>query len=97
MGHRVSSAGVVPQQKKVEAIFVHPRPGSLQELQGFLGTVNFYHRFLPAAAKLLRPLTDALRGGKAIKERVNRDGRGLLSNQGGLGQSRPAGPPQPWS
>ncbi len=49
---------------------MHPSPGSLQELQGFLGTVNFYPRFLPAAAKLLRPLTDALRGGKAAKERI---------------------------
>ena len=70
LGHRVSAAGVAPLCKKVEAILAHPRPGSLQELQGFLGTVNFYRRFLPAAAKLLRPLTDALRGGKAAKERI---------------------------
>jgi hypothetical protein len=70
LGHRVSAAGVAPLQKKVEAILAHPRPGSLQELQGFLGTVNFYRRFLPAAAKLLRPLTDALRGGKAAREQI---------------------------
>ena len=70
LGHRVSAAGVAPLRKKVEAIQTHPRPGSLQELQGFLGTVNFYRRFLPAAAKLLRPLTDALRGGKAAKEQI---------------------------
>jgi hypothetical protein len=66
----VSAACVALLRKKVEAILAHPRPGSLQELQGFLGTVNFYRRFLPAAPKLLRPLTDALRGGKAAKERI---------------------------
>jgi hypothetical protein len=66
----VSAAGVAPLRKKVEAILAQPRPGSLQELQGFLGTVNFYRRFLPAAAKLLRPLTDALRGGKEARERI---------------------------
>ncbi len=59
-----------PLQKKVDAILAHPRPASLQELQGFLGTVNFYHRFLPAATKLLLPLTEALRGCKAAKETI---------------------------
>jgi hypothetical protein len=30
-------------------------------LQTFLGMVNFYRRFIPAAANILLPLTDALR------------------------------------
>ena len=34
----------------------------MKELQGFLGTVNFYRRFIRGAAHLLRPLTDVLRG-----------------------------------
>ncbi len=29
----------------------------------FLGMVNFYHHFLPGVARVLRPLTDCLRGG----------------------------------
>ncbi len=29
----------------------------------FLGMVNFYRRFLPGAARALKPLTDCLRGG----------------------------------
>jgi hypothetical protein len=32
-------------------------------MQAFLGVVNFYHRFVPAAAKILQPLTDSLKGG----------------------------------
>jgi hypothetical protein len=34
----------------------------VQDLQAFLGAVNFYRRFLPAAASLLQPLTDPLHG-----------------------------------
>jgi len=70
LGHRVSAAGVQPLAAKVDAILKHPRPNTIQELQGFLGTVNFYRRFLPAAAKLLKPLTDVLRGGHRPKEQV---------------------------
>ncbi len=42
----------------------------MQDLQAFLGTVNFYHRFLPAAASLLQPLTDALRGEARAKDKI---------------------------
>ncbi len=41
-----------------------PRPKIIKELQAFLGMVNFYRRFLPSIARTLRPLTDALRGGR---------------------------------
>jgi hypothetical protein len=43
---------------------------TVQDLQAFLGTVNFYHRFLPAAAGLLQPLTDALRGEARAKDKI---------------------------
>jgi hypothetical protein len=63
LGHRVSAAGISPLPHRVQALREHPQPGTVKELQGFLGAVNFYRRFVPAAAKILRPLTDALRGG----------------------------------
>ena len=47
----------------VQAVVEFPRPRTVKELQGFLGMVNFYRRFLPGAAAVLRPLTDCLRGG----------------------------------
>jgi hypothetical protein len=40
-------------------------------LQAFLGTVNFYRRFLPAAARILKPLTDLLINGPKGKEPVS--------------------------
>ncbi len=55
-------------KKKVDALLEHPRPQTVQDLQAFLGAVNFYRRFLPAVASLLQPLTDALRGEARAKD-----------------------------
>jgi cytoskeleton-associated protein 5 len=55
--------GATPLEDKVAAIRTFPRPTTVKELQGSLGTVNFYRRFIGGAAKILTPLTDALRGG----------------------------------
>jgi hypothetical protein len=38
-----------------------PHPTIIKELQAFLGMVNFYRRFLPSIAGMLRPLTAARR------------------------------------
>jgi hypothetical protein len=55
----------------VQAVLAHPEPTNIGELQVFLGTVNFYRRFLPAAAKILKPLTDLLIGGPKGMEPVS--------------------------
>jgi hypothetical protein len=52
-----------PLPSRVQAIVDFPRPATVKQLQAFLGLFNFYRRFIPAAAKLVRPLTGALRGG----------------------------------
>ena len=44
------------------AIQDFPRPTVIKELQAFLGVINFYQRFVPAAAQLLHPLYSALVG-----------------------------------
>jgi hypothetical protein len=69
-GHRVSAEGVAPLKKDVDALLEHPQPQKVQDLQAFLGTVNFYRRFLPAAASLLQPLTNALCGEARAKDKV---------------------------
>ncbi len=56
LGHHVSTAGVSPIASRVTAINDHPRPITVKELQGFLGVINFYRRFIPAAAHILKPL-----------------------------------------
>jgi hypothetical protein len=67
LGHRILSIGVEPLHKHVEAIQQHLRPAEMRALQSSLGLVNFYRRCIPAAARILWPLTDALRGSGKVK------------------------------
>ncbi|KAL6490077.1 hypothetical protein MHYP_G00004220 [Metynnis hypsauchen] len=70
LGHRITSSGAVPLPAKVEAIQSFVRPLTVKALQEFLGMVNFYHRFIPRAADLMRPLYEALKG-KTAKHLVD--------------------------
>jgi hypothetical protein len=54
----------MPLQDRLAAIRNHPLPKNVAQLQTYLGMVNFYRRFFPAAAAVLKPLTDATRGGQ---------------------------------
>ncbi len=62
LGHRVTAGGVNRLPTYVSAVLDFPRPSTVKELQGFLGLLNFYSRFLPAVARTLQLLTDALCG-----------------------------------
>ncbi len=61
LGHHITADGALPILKHVQAIQDFPAPQDKKQLQTFLGMVNFYRRFIPAAANILLPLTDALR------------------------------------
>ncbi|BHF69950.1 hypothetical protein SprV_0301299700 [Sparganum proliferum] len=68
LGHHVDAQGLRPLSSKVEAIRDFPLPTSKRQLQGFLGMVNFYRRFLPNCADLMLPLTNMLSGPKSPLE-----------------------------
>lgn len=61
--HYISVVGEVPLPDRTVSDFPHPT--SIKALQGFLGMVNFYNRFLPRAAHLLQPLYGTLKGKNA--------------------------------
>jgi hypothetical protein len=61
-GQRVSASSFAPLPSRVATIKKYPRPATVKQLLAFLGVFNFYRRFLPAAAKILRPLTDSTWG-----------------------------------
>jgi hypothetical protein len=63
LGHHLSATGIGPLPSRVQAFAEFPRPATVKQLQAFLGLLNFYWRFIPAAARLILPLTRALRGG----------------------------------
>ena len=62
LGHRVSADGVAPLPSSVEAVQQFPCPQNPKQLMSYLGLLNFYRRFIPRAAQILKPLTDALKG-----------------------------------
>jgi hypothetical protein len=70
LGHRISAEGATPLVDHVEAVRQFQQPADKQELQCFLGLVNFYRWFLPGAAGLLKPLTDALQGKGGQKRKL---------------------------
>jgi cleavage and polyadenylation specificity factor subunit 1 len=65
LGHNISVKGLSPLTHRVEAVSNFPQPHTVKQLQAFLGLFNFYRRFVPAAAAIVKPLTDALRGNPA--------------------------------
>jgi hypothetical protein len=60
LGHHITTEGAAPITRHVEAAQNFSRPQDKKQLQSFLGLVNFYRRFIPPAARILLPLTDAL-------------------------------------
>jgi hypothetical protein len=62
LGHHITAEGAEPLQQKVAAIANFQRPQDPKGMQRFLGMINFYRRFIKGAARILRPLTNALRG-----------------------------------
>jgi hypothetical protein len=63
LGHIISVAGSSPLPSRVEAIAAFPHLVMVCQLQAFLGLFNFYRKFIPAATRVVLPLTRALRGG----------------------------------
>jgi cleavage and polyadenylation specificity factor subunit 1 len=59
LGHRVTADGVSPLPSHVKAVTDFLRPATVKELKGFMGLINFYRRFIRAAAAILKPLTDS--------------------------------------
>lgn len=88
LGHHISHSGTVPMTTKVQAIKEFPQPKNIKSLQEFLGMLNFYHRFVPGLAGILRPLYCALKITKPRQTltwtqdmcKAFNDGKNALSN-----------------
>ena len=62
LGHHISQQGYSPRKAKMDAIQSFPPPTDSKQLQQFLGMINFYRKFLPNRAALLKPLYEAVKG-----------------------------------
>ena len=64
LGHLVDKHGIHPMPSKVKAIQDFPEPikatDQVKAMERFLGMINYYHRFIPHAAEIMKPLYDAM-------------------------------------
>ena len=65
LGHCISADGIHPIPEKVRAVLEAPPPTDVSQLRSFLGMINYYGKFLPNLAALLRPLYDLLQTAQA--------------------------------
>lgn len=56
LGHRITASGIEPRKEKVDEILNFPKPDTVVALKRFIGSANFYRRFLKNAAEYLAPL-----------------------------------------
>ena len=61
MGNIVSESGLKPDVEKVRAIIQMPTPQSKEELQRFLGMVNYFSEFIPNQSEITTPLRHLLK------------------------------------
>ena len=57
LGHIVSSSGVATDPTKVSAVEKWPTPTCVKDIKSFLGTVGYYHQFIPQFSATAKPLT----------------------------------------
>lgn len=60
IGHILSAQGVKPDEEKVRAVTEIPPPQSKQELQRFLGVVQYLAKFIPNMSDISAPLRKLL-------------------------------------
>ena len=56
LGHHIDSQGIHHCRTKYRQSRSSPQPTTMRKLREILGSVNFYHRFLPNAAHILQRL-----------------------------------------
>ena len=56
LGHKISGQGLQPTDEKIQAIQKAPAPKDITQLKSFLGSINYYSKFLSNLSNTLAPL-----------------------------------------
>ena len=64
LGHQVDASGIKATPEKIAAVENAPLPQNVQQLRSFLGLLNYYRKFLPNLATIVKPLNKLLQKGK---------------------------------
>ena len=70
--HIVSSEGIATDSEKIRCVKDWPVPQTLEQLQSFLGFVDYYRRFIKDFSKISRPLYDMFKGSGCNKKKKHR-------------------------
>lgn len=61
LGHKISLNKVIPLNDNTASIAKFSAPKTVKQVQQLLGKINFYHKYIPSAAKMLSPLYNLLK------------------------------------
>ena len=64
LGHIITKQGVKPDPELVSAVKEFPQPGTVKDVQAFLGLTGYYRRFIQNYAKISEPLLKQIRNRK---------------------------------
>jgi hypothetical protein len=67
LGHILTVEGVVVDPEKVTSLANWKRPTSVTEIQSFLGSEDYYRRFIEGFSKIARPMTMLLQKDKKFE------------------------------
>lgn len=57
LGYVILTHGIRMEDERIEAVKTWPEPKSVRDIQVFLGSANFYQRFIQSFSKIAAPLT----------------------------------------
>lgn len=63
LGHVISDGSLRPNERKVEAVLKASPPKNVNQLQSFIGMVNYYAKFISNLSTVLHPLYSLLKKG----------------------------------
>lgn len=69
LGHELSSDGIKPLDKYVKAIATFRPPETVEEIQSFLGLVNFVGKWIPNLSTLTEPIR------RLLKNKINKNSK----------------------
>ena len=67
LAHKVVNGAVHPTEEKLVAIYRFVPPTTKKHVRSFIGTINFYRRFIPHFSEIALPLTDLTTKDKSNK------------------------------
>ena len=67
LAHRIGNGSIKPTEEKIDAVNKITQPTTKKQIRSFIGTMNFYRRFIPHFAEIALPLTDLTTGNKPNK------------------------------